>query len=429
MNNNTAILIKNGHIIDPMHAMNGVADLYIQNGKIASYQQPPDNFVPTVILDAKNMYVVPGFIDLCARLQKPNLERRTTINEEVFAAISAGITTLCCPPDAYPIIDSTAIVEMYKRGYRQAQEVEILPIGALTQNLDSAQLTEMAALKEVGCVALSNGGYPIENTLVLKRAMEYAATHDITLFILARDKWLSAQGCVHEGDVSMRLGLSGIPSAAETIAIARDLILIEETGVKAHFCRLSTLQSIEMIAMARTKGLDVTADVSINHLHLTHMDVADFNSNCHIQPPVRMQRDKLALIQGLADGYIQAICSDHQPLSEDAKLAPFPDTKPGISGLDSFLPLALKLVDDGFISLQSLIEVLTFGPASILGIDRGHIAVGADADICIFDPEKIWSLNADTIKSSGLNTPFLNWEMKGKVIYTLKNGEIVYHCS
>jgi dihydroorotase len=283
----------------------------------------------------------------------------------------------------------------------------------------------MGDLKEAGCVAVSNV-HPISNTNVLRHAMEYAANCHLPLFLYAQDPWLGRKGCAHEGAVSTRLGLSGIPEVAETIEVSRNLLLIEMTGVTAHFCRLSTAKAVAMVKAAQAKGLPVTADVSTHHLFLTDEDIGDYHSQCHVIPPLRTQADKKGLRAGLIEGGINAICSDHQPHEADAKLSPFALTAPGISGLDTLLPLTLKLAEEMQLDLLTALGYVTSHPAKILGIPTGTLAIGRPADICIFDPHGTWTLTAENMRSSGHNSPFLGWEWRGKVSYTVVNGRVVY---
>jgi dihydroorotase len=300
------------------------------------------------------------------------------------------------------------------------------PLGALTRGLEGKLLTDMAALEEAGCVGVSNALEPITDTLVLRRAMEYAATFGLTVFLHAEDPWLRSGGCVHEGEVGTRLGLPGIPGAAETVAVARDLALIEQTGVNAHFCGLTSHRAVAMVAEAQRQGLTVTADVTAHHLHLTEHDIGFFDTQCHVRPPLRSTRDRDALRAALGNGVISAICSDHQPHEPDAKLAPFAESAPGISGLETLLPLTLRLVDEKLLTLPDAIALLTSKPARILGVECGSLSLGATADICIIDPKAHWTLTAEQLVSRGHNTPFLGWEFSGRVTHTLVGGELVY---
>jgi len=421
--------IRNGRIINPASPGNQrdtIGDIAIDNGRIIAVGKLPSGFSAEREIDASNLIVCPGLIDLRAHLREPGQEHKATISSESRAAASAGITTLCCPPDTQPIIDTPAVATLIHDQAANAGLTHVLPLGALTQNLAGKQLSEMAALKDAGCVGVSNAMRPMADYQVARRALQYAATHGLSVFIHAEDPALSNQGCAHEGAVATRLGLPGIPSAAETVAVASYLALIEATGARAHFCMLTTASAVTQVARARYDGLPVSADVSAHHLHLTELDVLDFDSQCHVRPPLRTQRDCDALRQGLADGTLSAICSDHQPHENDAKLSPFSTTAAGISGLETLLPLSLKLCEDSNMDIVDVISRLTTGPADILGIEAGKLASGHAADICIFDPEQYWTLSLDNIVSRGHNSPFLNWELKGKVTHTLLNGKITY---
>jgi dihydroorotase len=420
------ILIQGGRIIDPANSIDAEKDVYIQDGFIVSLGNAPAEFKRDNVLDARGKIVCPGLIDLRARVREPGLEFKATIESETRAAVSAGITTLCCPPDTTPPIDTPAMAQMIQQRAWRVGLAFIHPLGALTRNLEGRLLTDMAALDEAGCVGFSNALQPIRDTSVLRHAMEYAASFDLTVFLHSEDPWLRNNGVVHEGEVGTRLGLPGIPEAAETVAVARDLALIEQTGVRAHFCQLSSARAVAMIAGARKQGLPVSADVTAHHLHLSEHDIGFFNTQCHVQPPLRTTRDRDGLRQALKEGVLSAICSDHQPHEPDAKLAPFNSSEPGISGLETLLPLTLKLVEAKLLSLNDAIALLTHKPADILGIDAGDLSVGAAADICIFDPGMHWALEPDKLVSSGHNTPFAGWEFPGRVTHTLVGGEVVF---
>ena len=418
--------ISNGRVIDPASNLDSQLDVFIDDGKIIAISEQYDDFYADQIIDATGLIVTPGLVDLCARLREPGQEYTATIDSETQAAAKGGITSLCVPPNTDPIIDSPAVVELIEDRAKKAGRTMVYTIGALTQKLEGELLSEMMALKEAGCIGISNGLSPIKNSLVLRRAMEYAATLDFTLFINAADPWLQAQGCIHEGMVSARLGLGGIPEAAETIAVSRDLLLIEQTGVSAHFHNLSTAKAVDMIQKAQQRGLKVTADVSAHHLHLSEHDVGNYDSLSHVMPPLRSIRDREQLQQGLRDGVIGAICSNHQPLDNDAKQGPFAETKPGISGLETLLPLTLKLVDDGEISLKQAIANLSYNPAEILGIEAGQLKAGGAADICIINPNAHNECQPQRFVSTGKNSPFAGWLFNHQVTHTIFNGKIVY---
>jgi len=419
------IVIQGGRVIDPAHQTDTVADLFIAEGRIAGLGQVPAGFIADQVMDARHQVVCPGLIDLCARLREPGQEHKATIASESAAAAAGGITTLVCPPDTDPPIDEPAVVEWIRRRAKAAGQARVLTLGALTHRLRGERLAEMAALQEVGCVGVSDGGRPIANSRVLRRALEYAATFNLTVFLTPLDPDLG-HGLAHEGQVAARLGLAGIPVAAETGSIARNLELVRDLGVRVHFGRLSSARAVDLIACAQAEGLPVTADVAVHQLHLSEIDLIGFDSRCHVRPPLRSLRDKDALRAGLATGVIGAICSDHQPHEPDAKLAPFGDTEPGISGLDTLLMLSLRLVRDHVLSLPAMIERLTHGPAQILGLDRGQLGVGAVADVCIFNPDADRWLESARFRSRGQNSPFSGWELPGRVTHTVLEGRVVY---
>lgn len=420
------IHIQRGHLVDPAHQIDKKQDLFISDGQVVAIGKAPDGFKPDEVINAKGKFIFPGLIDLQTRLREPGLEYKATIESETRAAAAGGITTVCLPPDTSPILDTPAVIELIHRRNEAAGCAEILTIGALTKGLAGEQISEMYELKQAGCVGVSNARAPIANTLVKRRAMEYAANFDLTIFLHAEDHSLSENGCAHEGVISTRLGLASIPEAAETMAVARLLMLVEQTGVRAHFCQLSSAKAVMMIHRAQYDGLPVTADVALHHLYLTEMDIGYFDTNCHVIPPLRSQRDKDGLRDGLLNGTLHAICSDHQPHELDAKLAPFCESEPGMSTIDTLLPLALRLADETDLSLPDIISLLSYQPARILGLDIGHLGVGARADLCIYDPKVDWTVTPETMLSQGKNSPFMDWEMKGQVSQTLLAGKTVF---
>ncbi len=417
--------ISNGRIIDPASQLDAQQDLFIDNGQIVAIG-PNYDFTADLTFDATDLIVCPGLIDLRSHLKEASQEHSAIIESESRAAAKGGITTLCIPPDTSPVIDSPAVVELIEDRAKKAGRTMIHTIGALTQNLQGKLLSEMTALKDAGCIGISNGQNTIKNTLIQRRAMEYAATLDLTLFINAADPWLQNQGCVHEGMLSTRLGLTGIPEATETIAIARYLLLAEMTGVSTHFHNISTGSALKMIGEAQNKGLAATADVSAHHLHLSEHDIGNYDSLSHVMPPLRTIRDREQLQQAVRDGVLSAICSNHQPLENDAKLGPFAETTPGISGLETLLPLVMKLVDDDELSLPQAIASLTSNPAEILGIEAGQLTIGTKADICIFSPNAHHECQPNDFISSGKNSPFAGWLFNNEVYATVFNGNIVY---
>ena len=418
--------ISNGRVIDPANQLDSHLDIYIDNGKIVGLGKTLEHFSPDQTIDATDLIICPGLVDIDVRLGKASQHHSASIASETQAAIKGGITTICIPPDTAPILDSPAAVELLTDRAIKAGNSHIYTIGALTQGLEGHLLSEMLALKQAGCIGVSNGINPIQNTLVLRRAMEYAATLDLTLFINAADPWLQSQGCVHEGTVSARLGLGGIPDAAETIAIARDISLIEQSGVTAHFHNISSGKSVSLIREAQERGLPITADVSPNHLHLCEHNIGNYDSLSHVIPPLRSTRDREQLQHAVREGIINTISSHHRPLDNDAKLGPFADTTPGISGLETLLALTLKLVDDDELTLPQAIASITSHPAQVLGIDAGHLSIGAQADICIFDPNSHCECKPELFSSAGKNSPFAGWHFNNEIAFTLLNGSIVY---
>lgn len=418
--------IRGGRLVDPANGLDTEQDLYLAFGQVVGIGAAPDGFETELEIDASGKIICPGLIDLAVRLREPGQEHKATIDSECRAAASAGITTLCCPPDTDPVIDTPAVVELIRHRARQTNTTRVLTLGALTRDLEGELLSEMNALQRAGCVGVTNLMRPLANSLVERRAFEYAATFDLTVHLHANDAALTNGGCAHEGAVATRLGLPGIPTATETASVARLLAMIEQTGVRAHFCRITSQRAMGMIARARYDGLPVTADVAVPYLFLTELDIAEFDSQCHVLPPLRTQEDRDGLRIGLANGTFDALCSDHQPHEADVKLAPFPATAPGISGLDTLLPMTLRLVEQGALPLATALHRVTAGPAAILGLEQGRLDPGAPADLCIFDPELTWVANPLTLESDGHNSPFVGWEMKGRATHTLLGGRLVF---
>ena len=420
------IEIQNAHIIDPANKIDAVGDLYIADGKILALFEKPSDFIADKIIDATDKILCAGLIDLSARLREPGHTHKATIASETRAAASAGITSLCLPPDTKPVIDAPAIAELIKDKAEKANYEQIYPIAALTQRLAGKELSSMFALKGAGCVAVSNANQPLNNLVVLRRAMEYASSHNLTLFYRPDEESLSGEGCAHEGAFATHYGLPAIPEAAESIAVAQCLELAELTGCRVHFSQLSCKRAVIKIQQAKKYGLNVTADVAIHQLHLSEEDMQPFNSAYHVIPPFRSREDKNYLREGLAHGTIDVICSDHQPHDLDAKLGAFPETEAGIASLETLLPLTLKLVAHNDLSLSQAIACLTQKPAQILGLGSGTLSVGANADICIFDVNLEWQVNAKNWQSAGKNTPFWGQTLTGRVTHTLQAGKFIY---
>lgn len=420
------IYIKNGRLIDPKNGIDAVQDIFIAKGKIVAIGTAPDEFQASRVIDAQSLVVCPGLVDLSVRLREPGLEYMATLESEMAAAVAGGVTSIACPPDTDPPLDEPGLVEMLKHRAKSLNQANVYPIGALTQGLKGERLTEMAELNDAGCVVFGQPDGLLPNLRVLMQAMLYASTFGFSVWLRPQEITLTGDGVAHDGEVATRLGLLTVPVCAETIAIGNIVLLTKETGVRVHLCRISSAEGLAMIRSARQQGLPITCDVSINHLHLSDMDIGFFDSNCHLMPPLRSSSDRDALRHGLLDGTIGAICSDHAPVDEDAKLLPFGQSEVGATGVELLLPLTLKWGSEMRLPLLNVLSKITSDPARILGIDAGHLSLGSAADICIFDPDHYWKVTSSAILSQGKNTPFMGMEIPGGVKYTLVNGHIVY---
>ncbi len=419
-------LIQNGRLLDPASGHETVADLYLADGRIAAIGKAPAGHVADQTLDAAGLTVIPGLIDLAARLGEPGGEHKNKLQSELRAAVAGGVTTLCAMPDTHPALDEPGLVQMLRQRADGLGLAKVLPLGALTRGLDGTELTEFAKLRDAGCVSFSQADAPLADTRVLYRAMQYAATYGITLRLRPQDVRLASGGVAHDGQVATRLGLPAIPSVAETVAISTIVILMKDSGASVHLERVSTREGLEMIAAARNYGLKLTADVSINHVHLADIDIGYFDSNMRLSPPLRGVTDRDAIQHALLDGTISAICSDHSPVGNDDKLLPFGEAKPGASGLELLLPLVLAWAEQKRVPLAQALVRITSGPAELLGLESGRIAVGAPADLCLYDPHATWRVMPETLLSSGKHTPFVGMEMRGRVRHTLVGGRLAY---
>lgn len=421
-----SIEILNGRVIDPESGFDQTADLFIEDGKITGIDQKPKGFEATHTIYAHNQLVIAGMTDLGVRLGQRSEEYRGTVTTEEQAAVNSGITTLCCFPDTGPVLDTPDSINSLHQHQDEANLAKLEMIAAMTLNLNGEDLSEMISLKNAGCIGVSNAWHPMKNAQVTRRAFEYATSQKLKIFVHPEDHSLINDGCAHEGAVSTRLGLPAIPEAAETSAIGMLLPIIQQTGASVHFCRLSSRNGQNMIRRAQHDGLAVTSDVSINQLFLTEMDVMDFNPLYHTRPPLRGTSDRDALREALTNGSIQAISSDHIPLPADAKLDAFPSTSPGISGLETLLSLTLKLVDEDVVSLNRAIQLLTSGPASVAGLNRGVIKTDAVADIVVLDEAVEWDCNPYDFISIGKNSPYAGWGLRGRVTHTIVSGNLAY---
>jgi dihydroorotase len=421
--------IGGARVVDPASGVDQVTDVYVAEGRVQGIGRAPDGFSAERELDATGQILIPGIVDLRARLGEPGAEHKATVASETRAAVRGGITTLCCPPDTDPVIDTPAVAELIHQRAAESRLARVEVLGALTRDLDGQNLAEMGALKEAGCLGVSNALQPVTDTEVMLRAMEYAVTFGLTVFVHAEDARLAAGRLVHDGPVATRLGLPGIPEIAETIGVARELLLAEQTGARVHFCHLSTGPAVDMIRDARSHGLPVSADVAIHQLLLTEADIGSFDADCHVRPPLRSADDRARLRAGVRAGVIGSICSDHQPHEVDAKLNPFAQTEPGISSLDSLLSLVLGMVADSELTLTQAVAALTSAPSAALGIERGSLAPGAAADLCLLDADEQWLLDDASMLSRGHNTPFRGQTLTGRVRLTMVDGRVVFESS
>ena len=426
------ILIKNGRVIDPVSQLDAICDIAIAAGRIISIDGTASDFVPNKIIDATGCVVVPGLIDLSARLREPGHEHEGMLESELAAAVAGGVTSLVCPPDTDPVLDEPGLVEMLKFRAEKLHRSRVFPLGALTRGLKGEALTEMVELTESGCVGFSQAEVPLANTLVLMRALQYAATFGYTVWLRPQEMHLG-QGVAASGALATRLGLSGVSVAAETIAMHTIFELMRTTGTRVHLCRISSAAGVALVAQAKAQGLAVTCDVSINSLHLTDVDIGYFDSRMRLNPPLRQQRDRDAIRQGLADGTIDALVSDHTPVDEDAKTLPFAESEPGATGLELLLGLACKWGSDSHAGLMRAIAVLTSEPARVLGnslgtlsASAGQLVKGGVADICIFDPLSDWMVEPATLRSQGKHTPFIGHHLSTRVRWTVVGGQIAY---
>ena len=421
--------IKNGRVIDPANKIDASHDVFIADGKIVSVGKAPDGFGADQTIDATGMIVSPGLVDLSVRLREPGYEYKATLESELQSALAGGVTSLLCPPDTDPVLDEPGLVEMLVHRARLMNQSHVYPLGALTVGLKGRELTEMAELTEAGCVGFAQAEEPIEDTTVLMRAMQYAQTYGYTVWLRPQDPHLGKGGTAHSGPLASRLGLSGVPVMSETIALHTIFELMRSTGARVHLCRLSSADGIALVRTAKAEGLRVSCDVGAHHVHLTDHDIGFFDPNARLSPPLRSQRDRDAIREALADGTIDAICSDHTPVDDDEKLLPFGEASPGATGLELLLSLSLKWAEDHLKSkdgLSKAIARITCDAARVAGLDAGKLSVGSTADVCIFDPNARWKVEASAIVSQGKHTPFLGYELQAQVRHTIVSGRVAY---
>ncbi|MFC0400814.1 dihydroorotase [Paraburkholderia rhizosphaerae] len=420
------IHIEGGTLIDPAAGTEQQQDIFIAAGKIVALGRAPAEFHAAKTIDARGLIVAPGLVDLSARLREPGYEHKATLESEMAAALAGGVTTLVCPPDTDPVLDEPGLVEMLKFRARNLNQAHVYPLGALTVGLKGQVITEMVELTEAGCIGFSQADVPVVDTQVLLRALQYANTYGFTVWLRPQDAYLAKGGVAASGPLASRLGLSGVPVSAETIALHTIFELVRVTGARVHVSHLSSATGIELMRAAKAEGLPVTCDVTINHVHLIDVDIGYFDAQFRLDPPLRSQRDREAIRVGLTDGTIDAICSDHTPVDDDEKLLPFAEATPGATGLELLLSLTVKWADEANVPLAQAINRITAAPAGVLKLAAGRIEVGASADLCVFDRDAYWRVEPRALKSQGHNTPFLGYELPARVRATVVSGQLAF---
>jgi dihydroorotase len=429
------ILIQNGRLVDPASGRDELADVAIAAGRIVAIGRVNPEFNPARTIDASGLVVAPGLVDLAVRLREPGHEHEGMLESEMAAAVAGGVTSLVCLPDTDPPLDEPGLVEMLKFRARNLNHSHLYPLGALTRGLAGEALTEMAELTEAGCVGFSHAEVPLKDTLVLHRALQYASTFGYTTWLRAQDGYLGG-GVAAKGALATRMGLSGVPVIAETVALSTLFELVRDTGARVHICRLSSAAGVELVRRAKAEGLPVTCDISINHLHLTDIDVGYFNAAMRLTPPLRQVRDRDALRAGLSDGTIDALVSDHTPVDADAKTRPFAEAEPGATGLELLLGLTLKWGEESGHDLGRTLATITASPVRVLGealgslaSSAGRLVEGGVADLCLFDPAGYWRVTPQALKSQGKHTPFAGHELAGCVKYTVVSGHVAFEAA
>jgi dihydroorotase len=430
------ILIRSGRVLDPASARDETADVAIAAGRIVAIGAAHPDFGADLVVDATGCIVAPGLVDLAARLREPGLEQEGMLESELAAAAAGGVTSLVCPPDTDPTLDEPGLVEMLKFRARKLSRCRLFPLGALTRGLRGEALTEMAELTEAGCVGFAQAEAPVTDTQVLMRAMQYAATFGYTVWLRPQDPWLG-RGVAASGAIATRLGLAGVPVAAETVALHTLFELVRTTGARLHLCRMSSAAGVALLRAARAEGLPVTADVSVQSLHLTDVDIGYFNPAMRLTPPLRQDRDRAALRAALADGTIDALVSDHMPVRADEKHLPFAEALPGATAIELLLSLALKWAAEDGLPLSRGLEVVTAAPVRVLGsaigmlsASAGRLVEGGVADVCIFEPQADWTVTPQALRSQGKHTPFAFEHggtcLPGRVRTTLVAGTVAF---
>jgi len=419
------IEIINGKMLTPKGEWTNFKSIHIANGLIVGINRQGEKFDAHTTINARGCYVVPGLIDLQVSLPEPGYQVKGTVESETLAAAAGGVTVLCCSPDTDPINDSEAVTKLIEELAGRSNHCHVLPLGALTRGLKGEHLSEYAALKDAGCIALSNGYHPIKNLAITKRCFEYAKTHDLSVFVNPIEPSLHL-GAIHESHISTTIGLQAIPSLAETIPVAQLIKLAEATDVHLHLSQLSAADSVSQVREAKAKGLNISADVAIHNLLYTSQQIESFDSLYHCMPPLRSESDRLALLDGVRTGVIDAITSAHQPHEDAAKKMPFAETEPGISGIEHLIPMAVKMSDNNELPLACFFEAMTSRAAHVVKLDTPIIETGRAANLCIFDLSKKWRLSEEDMLSKGKNSPLMGQKIKGHVVTTIYEGRISY---
>jgi dihydroorotase len=431
------LLIEHGRVIDPASGRDEQADVAIAAGRVVAIGRAPVDFNAERRIDASGCIVMPGLVDLAVRLREPGHEHEGMLESELKAAAAGGVTSLVCLPDTDPPLDEPGLVEMLKFRARQLSSCRLFPLGALTRGLQGQALTEMAHLSEAGCVGFAQADHPVRDTHLLMRALQYAATFGHTVWLRPEDAWLAAGGVAASGAVATRLGLSSVPVAAETVALHTIVELVRATGARVHLCRLSSAAGVALVQRAKAEGLPITADVSVHSLHLTDVDIGYFNADMRLTPPLRQGADRDALRAALANGSIDALVSDHNPVADDAKNLPFAEAEPGASAVELLLSLALKWGQDSGLDLVRSLACVTCDPVRVLGASLGTLAASAGrlveggiADVCVFDPAPMWPVTRASLISQGKHTPFdfaaSGTALPGRVRFTVLAGGLAY---
>ena len=419
------ILIQGGHVIDPGR-FNGVADVLIEGGKISAVGSNLVAPTGATVIRAAGQLVLPGFVDLHVHFREPGFEYKETIQSGTAAAVAGGFTTVCAMPNTNPVNDNQSVTEFMIDRARAAGNAHLYPIGAITKGSEGKELAEIGDLRRAGCVAISDDGKPVMNSLVMRRAMEYARAFDVPVVDHCEDLHLSEGGCMNEGLLSTELGLPGIPSAAEDVMVARNVSLAELTGARLHLAHISTAGSVRMVREAKSRGLKVTAEACPHHFTLTEELTRGYNTHAKMNPPLRTWQDVQAIKEGLRDGTIDVIATDHAPHATQEKQQEFTEAPFGIVGLETALSLTLALVEEGVLTIEAAVEKLATAPAKAFSLNAGTLAVGAPADVAIVDQQMQWEVDPSRFRSKSRNTPFAGWKVKGRVTKTIVAGRVVF---